>query len=159
MTKFKFFRGFIGTINFVEGEAYMTASLYNPNTYWTPEEVERIRNQRIQISNDLRDDLRRDLENIEHQQPILDSNNEMERYFAEHISQRLNTIENQQLRLFQATSTITVNPTLWTKIKIFGTGVKLVLKETWKSDPMGVIVMTCLVSVVTFIGIMKLFGA
>jgi len=158
MTKFKFFKGFIGTINFVEGEAYMTASLYNP-THWTSEEVERIRNQRIQISNDLRDDLLRDLGNIEHQQPRLDSNNEMERYFAEHISQRLNTIENQQLRLFQATTTTTVNPTLWTKVKMFGTGVKLVLKETWKSDPMGVIVMTCLVSVVTFIGIMKLFGA
>jgi hypothetical protein len=52
-----------------------------------------------------------------------------------------------------------VNPTLWTKVKIFGTGVKLVLKESWKMDPMGVIVVTLLSSVVTFIGIMKLFGA
>jgi hypothetical protein len=52
-----------------------------------------------------------------------------------------------------------VNPTLWTKVKMFGTGVKLVLKATWKSDPMGVIVVTLLSSVVTFIGIMKLFGA
>jgi hypothetical protein len=79
----------------------------------------------------------------------------MERYFTE----RINQIEEQQLRLFQATTTITVNPTLWTKIKIFGTGVKLVLKETWNSDPMGVIVVSCLMSVITFIGIMKLFGA
>jgi hypothetical protein len=66
---------------------------------------------------------------------------------------------DERIRLFQATTTITVNPTLWTKVKIFGTGVKLVLKETWKSDPMGVIVITLLSSVVTFIGIAKLFGA
>ena len=155
MNKFKFFRGYIGTINFVDGEAYMTASIYNPNTLVTPEEFERIRNNRIQISNDLRDDLRRDLENIINYQPRLDSNNEMERYFTE----RINQIENQQLRLFQATTTITVKPTIWTKVKIFGTGVKLVLKETWKSDPIGVIVVSCLLSIVTFIGIMKLFGA
>ena len=113
----------------------------------------------MRISNDLRDDLLRDLGNIEHQQPRLDSNNEMERYFAERITESMREIQEQQLRLFQATNVITVNPTLWTKIKIFGTQVKLVFKETWKSDPMGVIVMTCLVSVVTFIGIMKLFGA
>jgi len=85
--------------------------------------------------------------------------NQEQRLMRESIAQNMRRIEEQQLRLFQATSTITVNPTLWTKVKMFGTGVKLVLKETWKSDPMGVIVMTCLVSVVTFIGIMKLFGA
>ena len=155
MTKFIFFRGYIGTLDIMDGQTYATASIYNPNTFWTPEESERIRNQRIQISNDLGDYLRRDLESIERRQPSLDSNNEMERYFTE----RINQIENQQLRLFQATTTITVNPTLWTKIKIFGTGVKLVLKETWKSDPVGVIVVSCLMSVITFIGIMKLFGA
>ena len=155
MTKFIFFRGYIGTIDIMDGQTYATASIYNPNTYWTPEESERIRNQRIQISNDLRDDLLRDLGNIERQQPRLDSNNEMERYFTE----RINQIEQQQLRLFQATSTITVNPTLWTKIKIFGTGVKLALKATWKSEPIGVIYMTLLMCLITFIGIMKLFGA
>jgi hypothetical protein len=143
--KFKFFRGYIGTLDIMDGETYATASLYYPR---------------------------------------LDSNNEMERYYAEHFQtitheqynlnrdmlieqeriRRLGMINHSretdnQIRLFQATTTVTVNPTLWTKVKIFGTGVKLVLKETWKSDPMGVIVMTCLVSVVTFIGIAKLFGA
>ena len=117
--------------------------------------------------------------------PRLDSNNEMERRYAERDLQtisheqymrnrdmlieqerirRLGMINHsretdEQIRLFQATTTITVNPTLWTKVKIFGTGVKLVLKESWKMDPMGVIVVTLLSSVVTFIGIMKLFGA
>jgi hypothetical protein len=66
---------------------------------------------------------------------------------------------DNQIRLFQATTTVTVNPTPWTKVKIFGTRVKLVLIETWKLEPIGVVVMTLLVSVVTFIGVMKLFGA
>jgi hypothetical protein len=115
--------------------------------------------------------------------PRLDSNNEMERYYAEHFQtitheqynlnrdmlieqeriRRLGMINHSretdnQIRLFQATTTVTVNPTLWTKVKIFGTRVKLVLIETWKLEPIGVVVMTLLVSVVTFIGVMKLFG-
>lgn len=146
MSKFKFFRGYVGTLDLMDGQTYATASLYYPR---------------------------------------LDSNNEMERWFAERdlqtISQeqynlnrdmlieqeRIRRLEminhsretDNQIRLFQATTTITVNPTLWTKVKIFGTRVKLVLIETWKLEPIGVVVMTLLVSVVTFIGVMKLFGA
>jgi len=145
-TKFKFFRGYVGTLDLMDGQTYETASLYYPR---------------------------------------LDSNNEMERWFAERdlqtISQeqynlnrdmlieqerirRLQMINNSmetdnQIRLFQATTTVSVNPTPWTKVKIFGTRVKLALIETWKLEPIGVVVMTLLVSVVTFIGIAKLFGA
>ena len=143
-SKFKFFRGYIGTLDIMDGQTYATASLYYPR---------------------------------------LDSNNEMERYYAEHFQtitheqynlnrdmlieqeriRRLGMINHSretdnQIRLFQATTTVTVNPTLWTKVKIFGTRVKLVLIETWKLEPIGVVVMTLLVSVVTFIGVMKLFG-
>jgi hypothetical protein len=144
-SKFKFFRGYVGTLDLMDGQTYATASLYNPR---------------------------------------LDSNNEMERYYAEHFQtisheqymrnrdmlieqeriRRLGMINHSretdnQIRLFQATTTVTVNPTLWTKVKIFGTRVKLVLIETWKLEPIGVVVVTLLVSVVTFIGVMKLFGA
>ena len=144
-SKFKFFRGYIGTLDIMDGQTYATASLYYPR---------------------------------------LDSNNEMERYYAEHFQtisheqymlnrdmlieqeriRRLGMINHSretdnQIRLFQATTTVTVNPTPWTKVKIFGTRVKLVLIETWKLEPIGVVVMTLLVSVVTFIGIAKLFGA
>jgi hypothetical protein len=144
-SKFNFFRGYIGTLDIMDGETYATASLYYPR---------------------------------------LDSNNEMERYYAEHFQtitheqynlnrdmlieqeriRRLGMINHSmetdnQIRLFQATTTVTVNPTPWTKVKIFGTRVKLVLIETWKLEPIGVVVMTLLSSVVTFIGIMKLFGA
>jgi hypothetical protein len=144
-SKFKFFRGYIGTLDIMDGQTYATASLYYPR---------------------------------------LDSNNEMERYYAEHFQtisheqymrnrdmlieqeriRRLGMINHSretdnQIRLFQATTTVTVNPTPWTKVKIFGTRVKLVLIETWKLEPIGVVVVTLLVSVVTFIGVMKLFGA
>ena len=144
-TKFKFFRGYVGTLNVMDGETYATASIYNPNTLWTPEESERIRNQRIQISNDLGDYLRRDLESIER--------------YGQLLERQVDSAVNTHLNLFQATTTVTVNPTLWTKVKIFGTGVKLALKATWKSEPIGVIYMTLLMCLITFIGIMKLFGA
>ncbi len=147
-SKFKFFRGYIGTLDLMDGQTYETASLYYPR---------------------------------------LDSNNEMERWYAEHdrrgedlgnqgiitheqymrnrdmmIEQerirRLQMINNSRdlndnpIRLFQATTVTTVNPKWWMKIKI-------AFQETWLSDPVGVVVMTLLVSVVTFIGVMKLFGA
>ena len=148
MTKFKFFRGYVGTLDLMDGQTYETASLYYPR---------------------------------------LDSNNEMERWYAEHdrrgedlgnqgiitheqymrnrdmmIEQerirRLQMINNSRdlndnpIRLYQATRVTTVNPKWWMKIKI-------AFQETWLSNPVGVVVMTLLVSVVTFIGVMKLFGA
>lgn len=130
-SKFKFFRGYVGTLDLMDGQTYATASLYNPNGI------------RVDVNAN----------------PL--SNNEMERYYAEHFQrvERLDRDVNEQIRLFQATTTVTVNPTPWTKVKIFGTRVKLVLIETWKLEPIGVVVVTLLVSVVTFIGIAKLFGA
>jgi hypothetical protein len=131
MTKFKFFRGYIGTLDIMDGQTYATASIHNPNGI------------RVEVNAN----------------PL--SNNEMERYYAEHFQrvERLDRDVDEQIRLFQATTTVTVNPTPWTKVKIFGTRVKLVLIETWKLEPIGVVVVTLLVSVVTFIGVMKLFGA
>jgi hypothetical protein len=153
MTKFIFFRGYIGTIDIMDSTTYATASIYNPNTYWTPEESERIRTERMRISNEF-------YGIISHEQYMLNRDRliEEERLRTERLIQHSRETD-EQIRLFQATSTITVNPTLWTKVKIFGTGVKLVLKETWKSDPIGVIVVTILLCVISFIGIMKLFGA
>lgn len=147
--KFKFFRGFIGTINTMDGETYATASFYDPRTLTDEERLTQI-NRRIRIDEQFRN------QGIITQEQY-NLNRDM---FAQQEIVRRQRIDNDnQIRLFQATTTITVNPTLWTKIKIFGTGVKLVLKESWKMDPMGVIVVTLLSSVVTFIGIMKLFGA
>lgn len=130
-SNFKFFKGYIGTIDIMDSQTYATASIYNPNTLWTPQESERRRIERMEIAND----------------------------FGGQMINHTRDFNDNPMLLYRATTTITVNPTLWTKIKIFGTGVKLVLKSTWKSDPMGIIVMTLLSSVLTFIGIMKLFGA
>jgi len=145
-SKFKFFRGYVGTLDLMSGQTYATASLHHPR---------------------------------------LDSNNEMERWFAERdlqtISQEqynrnrdilateqsvrfaqqrresrmleLREIEENANRVFfPRTSVTTVNPKWWMKIKI-------VFQETWLSNPIGVVVMTLLVSVVTFISVMKLFGS
>ena len=147
--KFKFFRGFIETINTMDGETYATASFYDPRTLTDEERLTQI-NRRIRIDEQFRN------QGIITQEQY-NLNRDM---FAQQEIVRRQRIDNDnQIRLFQATTTVTVNPTLWTKIKIFGTGVKLVLKATWKSDPMGLIVITLLSCVVTFIGIMKLFGA
>jgi hypothetical protein len=156
MTQFKFFRGYIGTLDIMDGQTYATASIYNPNTFLTLEEVERLRNQRIQISNDIHNEMLQ----VYQQNRIQEETRlpELEMNF-ERISQSIRQIENQQLRLFQATTTVTVNPTPWTKVKIFGTRVKLFFKECFQQEPIGLIFVTLLSSVVTFIGIMKLFGA
>jgi len=176
MTKFKFFRGYIGTLDIMDGQTYATASIYNPNTLWTPEESERQRIERMEraryfesptygdhmemIRQDRRFEQMRNNGRISHEQYMMNRDMliEQERIRRERMVTHSREID-EQIRLFQATTTITVNPTLWTKVKIFGTGVKLVLKATWKSDPIGVIVVTLLSSVVTFIGIAKLFGA
>ena len=31
-SKFKFFKGYVGTLDLMDGQTYATASLYNPNT-------------------------------------------------------------------------------------------------------------------------------
>jgi len=153
-SKFKFFRGYVGTLDLMDGQTYATASLYNPNGI------------RVDVNAN----------------PL--SNNEMERYYAEHFQtisheqymrnrdmlieqeriRRLGMINHsretdERIRLFQATTTITLNPTLWTKVKIFGTRVKLVLIETWRAEPIGVVFVSALTTIVTIIGIAKLFGA
>jgi len=129
--KFKFFRGYVGTLDLMDGQIYATASLYNPNDI------------RVEVNAN----------------PL--SNNEMEIWYAEHNRdmfaqqervrrQRIDT--DNQIRLYQATRVTTVNPKWWMKIKI-------AFQETWLSDPIGVVVITTLVTIITFIGIMKLFGA
>jgi hypothetical protein len=154
MTKFKFFRGYVGTLDLMDGQTYATASLYNPNTIRYEDRSAQI-SRRIQLDEELRNHGR-----ISNEQYMLNRDRLLveERIRREHMVQHSRETDNQ-IRLYQATRVTTVNPTLWTKVKIFGTKVKLVLTETFKSDPVGVVVMTLLVSLVTFISILKSFGA
>jgi len=156
MTKFKFFRGYIGTIDLMDGQTYATASIFNPNTYWTSEEIEREHVARMERA--------RYFEN-----PTYGTHMEMIRQDRrirreQELRSRERMVEHsrqtdEQIRLFQATTTITVNPTLWTRVKMFGYAVKLILIESWRADPFGVIFVTLLTCLITFIGIAKLFGA
>ena len=143
MTKFKFFRGYVGTLDLIDGETYATASIFDPATYWTSEEIEIERIRRMQLANEFDGRIRMSQEQY-------NLNRDM---FAQREIVRRQRIDNDnQITLYQATRVTTVNPKWWMKIKI-------AFQETWLSDPVGVVVMTLLVSIVTFIAILKLFGA
>ena len=147
MTPFKFFRGYskIGTLNTMDGMMAVTASIYNPHNYFTPEESERQRIERMRISNELYGEMLQAYEQNRIRQ--------QQRRLAERISQNLTQIEGQQFRY-----TITVNPSLWSKVKIFGTRVKLFFKECFQQEPVGLIFCTILLFIVMFIIFMELFG-
>lgn len=157
MTKFKFFRGYVGTLNIMSGQAfatYATASLYNPNTIRYEDRSEQI-NRRIELDEELRNHGR-----ISNEQYMLSR----DRLLAEERTRRERMVEHvrrtdNDIRLFNTTTVTTVNPTFKTKIKIFGTQVKLFFKEVWNSDPIGLVVASLLTTLVSFIGIAKLFGA
>ena len=147
MVKFKFFRGYVGTLDLMDGQTYATASLYNPNPL-SNNEMERWHAER-----DRRDEDFHNAGIITHEQYM--RNRDM--FIEQERIRRLEMINHSretdnQIRLYQATRVTTVNPKWWMKIKI-------AFQETWLSDPIGVVVMTTLAIIVTFIGIMKLFGA
>ena len=146
-SKFKFFRGYVGTLDLMDGQTYATASLYNPNTIRYEDRSEQI-SRRIQLDEELRNHGR-----MTHEHYMLNRDRLMfeERIRREQMVNHSRETDNQ-IRLYQATRVTTVNPKWWMKIKI-------AFQETWLSDPVGVVVMTTLATIVTFIGIMKLFGA
>jgi hypothetical protein len=67
-------------------------------------------------------------------------------------------LNDNPIRLFQTTTTVSVNPTLWNRFKIFGTSVRLVLIESWRAEPIGVVVASVLLTLVTIIGIAKILS-
>ena len=152
--KFKFFKGYVGTLDLMDGQTYATASLYNPNTIRYEDRSVQI-SRRIQLDEELRNHGR-----ISHEQYMRNRDMLIEQERVRRLEMINHSREtDNQIRLYQATRVTTVNPTFKTKVKIFGTQVKLLFSETWRSDPIGVVVVTLLASIVTFIGIMKLFGA
>jgi hypothetical protein len=144
--KFKFFRGYVGTLDLMDVQTYATASLYYPRLD-SNNEMERWYAERdLQTISQEQYNLNRDM--LATQQSVRFAQRRRESRMLELIE-----IEENANRVFFPRITVTtVNPKWWMKIKI-------AFQETWRSDPIGVIVQTLLVSVVTFIGIMKLFGA
>ena len=150
-SSFKFFRGYIGTLDLMDGQTYATASLYNPNTLRVEVNANPLSNNEMErwySERERRDEQMRNQEIMSQEQYNLNRN----MFTQQEIVRRRRIETDNDIRLYQATRVTTVNPKWWMKIKI-------AFQETWLSDPVGVVVMTLLVSVVTFIGIAKLFGA
>ena len=151
MRDFKFFRGYTDTLNVMDIQTYATASFHAQ----TPEGVMGRRGL-YHTDRNLYDRLNNP-----------NNNNEMERYYYDRQLGRFETVRptlNQEevtrringggtdIRLFQTTTVTTVNPKWWMKIKI-------VLQESWLYNPIGVVFVSILVTIVTIMGIAKLFGA
>jgi hypothetical protein len=86
------------------------------------------------------------------------SNNEMEQYFIERDLREQRDLNDNPIRLFQTTTTVSVNPTFWNGVKIFGTRVRLVLIESWRAEPVGVVFVSVLTTLITIIGIAKILS-
>ena len=150
-SKFKFFKGYVGTLDLMDGQTYATASLYNPNTLRVEVNANPLSNNEMERWHAERDRRDEDFHNtgiITQQQYNL--NRDM--FAQQEIVRRRRIDTDNQIRLYQTTRVTTVNPKWWMKIKI-------AFQETWLSDPIGVVVITTLATIVTFIGIMRLFGA
>ena len=143
--KFKFFRGYVGTLDLMYGQTATTASLYYPRLD-SNNEMERWYAERdLQTMSQEQYNLNRDMLATEQSVRFAQQRRESRMLELREIEENANRV------FFPRTTVTTVNPKWWMKIKI-------VFQETWLSNPIGVVVMTFLVSVVTFIGVMKLFG-
>ena len=161
--KFKFFRGYVGTLDLMYGQTATTASLYNPRTLRVEVNANPLSNNEMErwyAERERRDEQMRNQEIMSQEQYNLNRDmlaTEQSVRFAQQRREsrmlELREIEENANRVFFPRITVTtVNPKWWMKIKI-------AFQETWLSDPIGVVVVITLVTIVTFIGIMKLFGA
>jgi hypothetical protein len=132
----------------MDGQTYVTASFYDPRTLSEEERLTQI-NRRIRIDEQFRN------QEIMTQEQY---NLSRDMFAHQEIVRRRRIDNDEQIRLFQATRVTTVNPTLWTRVKMFGAAVKLILIESWRVEPIGVVVVSILSTLVTIIGIAKLFG-
>ena len=148
MREFKFFQK--GTTDMMDDEVRATAS-FNADT----PEGHMSRRALYQTNPDLYGRLRQ-------------SNNEMEQYFYDRnlrhdrlteerradVTRWINEgrdLNDNPIRLFNTTTVTKVNPKWWMKVKI-------VLQESWWLDPIGVVVVSILLTMVTIIGIAKILS-
>ncbi len=82
-------------------------------------------------------------------------NNEMERYFIErgfrNNLREQRDLNDNPIRLFQTTSVTKVKETFWTKFKD-------VMRESWRAEPVGVVFVGVLTTLITIVAIAKLLG-
>jgi hypothetical protein len=136
MKDFKFFQK--GTVDMVDSDVRSTAS-FNDDT----PEGHMNRRALYHTDRNLYDRLRH-------------PNNEMEQYFIERgfggLTEQRDLIDTDNQRGFFQPITVTkVKETFWDKFKI-------VMKESWVSDPFGVTYVSILATLVTIIGIAKILN-
>ena len=150
MRNFKFFRGYGGTLDMIDDTTRATASF----NYDTPEGH---MNRRRLYHTDINQ-----YDRLRH------PNNEMEQYFNDRnwplgtperhqdIIRRINeqrdliNTDNQR-GFFQPITVTKVKETFWDKFKI-------VMKESWRINPIGVVVVSILATILTIIGIAKILS-
>ena len=137
MREFKFFQK--GTVDMIDGETYSTASL-NDDTPEGHMGRRRLYHTREMYQSPIEDEV------ITQQQWNLNRDAAAEQ--GERLHRDLN---DNPIRLFQSTRVTTVNPKFWTKVKI-------VLQESWRMEPIGVVVVSILLTMVTIIGIAKILS-
>ena len=132
--KYKFFRGYIGTLDLMDGQTYATASLYNPNTLRVEVNANPLSNNEMERWYAERDRRDEDFHNagiISHEQYMRNRDIMIEQERIRRLEMVNHSREtDNQIRLYQATRVTTVNPKWWMKIKI-------AFQETWLSDPIG----------------------
>ena len=135
-TKFKFFRGYVGTLNVMDGQTYATASLSNPNTLRVEVNANPLSNNEMERW--YAEHVRRD-EQMYNQGIVSQEQYNLNRdMFAEHERVRRRRMDNDnQIRLYQATRVTTVNPNWRTKIKM---GLQE-LSIFFKSSPYGIMIL------------------
>jgi len=143
MTKFKFLRGYVGTLDVMDGETYATASL----NYDTPEGH---MNRRMLYHTDrnLLDNVRREIPRGRFGTP------ERHQDILRRISEQRDLNDNP-IRLFQTTTVTKVNPNWRTKIKM---GLQE-LSIFFKSSPYGIMILWASLTIGVILTISKLLNA
>lgn len=141
MTKFVFFRGYVGTLNVMDGETYATASLNND----TPEGH---MNRRMLYHTDrnLLDNVRREIPRGRFGTP------ERHQDILRRISEQRDLNDNP-IRLFQTTTVTKVNPKWWMKIKMF------FQEANFNGEILGIIFIAGSLTIGVILGIAKLLNA
>jgi hypothetical protein len=160
MREFKFFQK--GTVDMLDGETHITAS-FNDDTPEGHMGRRRLYHTNLPEYERQRMETNRYFESPtygSHMETMRLGTPERHRDIIRRINEQRDLNETEQYLTFFSPITVTkVNPKWWMKVKMFGTGVKLVLKSTWLSDPIGIVVVSTLLTLVTIIGIAKLLGA
>ncbi len=126
----KEFKFFKGSLNIIDADVQATAS-FNADT------PEGYMNRRMLYHTN-----RGQYDRLRH------PNNEMEQYFIEREFRDLN---DNPIKLFQTTTVTKVKETFWTKFKD-------VMRESWRAEPVGVVVASVLTTLIVIVGIAKLLG-